>query len=334
MKHYIFKLKFETPVRFGSDTKGSGLNKVAMNCHADTLFSALCSEANLIGGQELVEKLATCVQENKLFLSDLFPYWNDDLYLPKPILVPNSRKISPEDLSYETAHKNSRERKTLKKLQFIAVKDFSTYQKWLAGNIKDHGLETAQFGRSELTQKVNIREEESLPYFVNTFSFNTNAGLYFIVGVHDDGVLTFLMDLLKSLGLSGIGGKKSVGYGKFYLLNKASDLAMARPNSDEKIIADMLQDSSANSQMTISACLPLADDISIVQEGTYLLIARNGFVHSNTYSKVQEKRNSVYMLNAGSCFPRRFNGDLLNLSAGGKHPIYRYGKGLFVGLDI
>lgn len=45
MQYHIFLLKFLTPVHFGNTANGGALDKVAINCSADTLFAALCNEA-------------------------------------------------------------------------------------------------------------------------------------------------------------------------------------------------------------------------------------------------------------------------------------------------
>jgi len=43
MKHYIVRMKFISPVRFGADCSGIGIENAQPFVHSDTLFSALCN---------------------------------------------------------------------------------------------------------------------------------------------------------------------------------------------------------------------------------------------------------------------------------------------------
>ena len=42
MEYKLYKLKFDTPVHFGSDKLAVSLEESDFICHSDTLFSALC----------------------------------------------------------------------------------------------------------------------------------------------------------------------------------------------------------------------------------------------------------------------------------------------------
>jgi CRISPR-associated protein Csm4 len=44
------------------------------------------------------------------------------------------------------------------------------------------------------------------------------------------------------------------------------------------------------------------------------------------------KRDSIYMLRAGSCLPQRISGQFISFTGVAGHPVYRCGKGLYVGL--
>ena len=91
MQYHIFLLKFLTPVHFGNTANGGALDKVAINCSADTLFAALCNEA-AAQEAEPVEALVQKLEAGELVLSSLLPYWKTDedfqFYLPKPLMKP------------------------------------------------------------------------------------------------------------------------------------------------------------------------------------------------------------------------------------------------------
>lgn len=88
MKYRAYFLEFLTPVHFADNNFGGDLEKASFYCSADTYFSAICSEANLIS-KEILQSIMERFEQRKLAISSLFPYYyyapNDDLqlYLPK-----------------------------------------------------------------------------------------------------------------------------------------------------------------------------------------------------------------------------------------------------------
>ena len=88
MQYRLYKLRFLTPVRFGADGHG-GLEQVSPTARADTLFSALCSEAAAYGS-DLLDKLITAAKADQLKFTDLLPFNDEELYLPRPFLPPQT----------------------------------------------------------------------------------------------------------------------------------------------------------------------------------------------------------------------------------------------------
>lgn len=62
-----------------------------------------------------------------------------------------------------------------------------------------------------------------MPYFVKGNVFQPRAGLYLIVQLPDSFGEVF-QNILCSLGLSGIGGKRSSGFGGFHLHDDGLEL--------------------------------------------------------------------------------------------------------------
>lgn len=83
--------------------------------------------------------------------------------------------------------------------------------------------------------------------------------------------------------------------------------------------------------MALSVFLPAGDEIEEASRGSGLWIQRSGF----TWTPGMEspvKTKSVYMLSSGSCFSSRLHGRVADVSTGAvSHPVYRYGKGLYLG---
>lgn len=129
-------------------------------------------------------------------------------------------------------------------------------------------------------------------------------------------------DLLEALAYTGIGGKKSVGLGKFKLLKgKMSECLLEHLNSNSK------------KKLLLSVALPRDDELDrVLKSSSYQLEKRSGFVASSAYADEWRKKKDLYVFASGSCFVELFEGDIYDVSDGGKHPVYRYAKPLFMGV--
>lgn len=323
MRYLIYKLAFTGSVRFGADHSGAGLARAAMVCHADTWYSALCSEAAAWQGEAGPAKLQAWLNSGQLRFSDLLPYEQAKLFLPKPLLnisAPKNERPNVADVKAAAV-----KRKTFKRITHIAADEMDSYVKAMQHG-KEGALTIPQLGEASLVQKVNVRQEEPLPYHVAAYSFYPQAGLYCIAAVGPDVDEAWLTSLIEMLGHSGIGGKRSSGYGRFVL---------ADGQKCPGYLQNMLQAKKAHRQMALSVFCPAADEIAILQEGYYLLTRRAGFVNSPGYSQTAVKRNAIYMVLPGACVRRRLQGMTIDTAtADAPHPVYRYGHGLFVGVNL
>lgn len=331
MIYYVFTLKFLAPVHFGDTASGGKLDKMALSCSADTLFAALCNEA-AVSDADLLQKLITKVSQKEVKFSSLFPYYRtkdgeEDLYmyLPKPLLQMEVKEQTGK--SFNEMKQLATKLKKQKKTSYIRA---CQMQEWL--NNSRQGIaaayEVPEFAVPFVSGKVNLRDGEPLPYYVGSYLFAENTGLYFICGVEDEDDMEWLEELLVQLGMSGIGGKRSSGYGKF----KLADNYMEIESKDLDVIYDMLFEEDSDIQMCLAPVCPLASEIAIVKTGAYKLLKRGGFISSPDMAE-NIKRDSVYMLAEGSCFDKRLQGQVLSQSVEGlAHKLYRDGVGMFVGL--
>lgn len=322
MKRIVYKLKFTTPLRFGKDRGSPGLAGSSPFCHADTFFSALCNEWALVYGSEAVAELSHAVEEGQLLLSNLFPYNGKELYLPKPILY------------YDKAHDEEilGDRKKLKKISHIPINRFTDYI-----NFVKHGgeidLEPINFIQESADTHVAIgRGGDSQPYVVSNYRYREGTGLYIIMDIDDEELENKINKIMsKSLGLSGIGGRRSSGLGKFEL----SEDSFEPPLYDSDKLLNNMMNSKADYYMSLSTIAPSEEDLKkINDEDYYTFIARKGFIYSPYYSGQPVKRKQTVMFAAGSCFKKKLSGKILDVSDGGNHPVYRYGKGMFVGVSL
>lgn len=335
MRYYLLKLKFTTPVHFGTAQSGGGLEKINPSCTAATFFSALCNEAAAQGQLTLLADLVDKVEQGDLLFSDLFLYLDtvDDscLYLPRPVLQ-TAQNSNIRDL--QRVRKDAAAEKAKRRINYIRAGKLEAYWKNLQKGLVDPE-DLPMFGTVDLIQNVNCRPEEPLPYSVGVYRFADGAGLYFIVGMQGERDMEALLPLIESLGYSGIGGRRSTGYGKF---EPAEDPILIDRNDwvyeDDAALYRLLHPTRSSRWMNISATLPQREEIAVVSGGAYKLCMDSGFVFAPEIREVR-KRDSLYMLAAGSCLPEKIEGRVAALVYDDyQHPIYRYGKGLFVGLPL
>lgn len=305
MVYQLYKLEFLNNVHFGKNS----LNDAEISFSADTLFSALCIEA-LKSGE--LKKLYEVTQKGELVISDAFPYQGKTYYFPKPCVR----------IERTESRGNSSEKKKIKKMKYIPAEQMDS---WLSGNfVPDERYDLSRLGKKGVKVSVAVRgKEEPDPYRVKYFSFNEGNGLYFLAGGTEEN-LKFLEKLMTSLSYSGLGGKRYAGMGRF-------DYRIAGiPENIQK----RLQQKAAR-YMLLSTALPDEEELpQVMQEADYQLVRRGGFVASETYSEQQMRKKDLYVFAAGSCFGKTFSGNIYDVSSGGKHAVYRYAKGFFMGVDV
>ena len=301
MKRAVFKFRFNTAVHFGAGALGG----TDYTLHADTLYSALYIEAVKSGS---TQRFYAASKEGGLLISDAFPYSERDFFLPKPMI--RIKSAGRDDVS---------ERKKYKKLQYVPASEWDRY---LKGGTDIDSVQT-DFGRYELLTRAAVSgKEETLPYQVGTFTFFDKCGLYFILMYEDEDDYNLMLKLLELLSYSGIGGKRSSGLGRFEAVRSAESEAL------EEIFGR-----NGKQYMLLSGALPKDEEGGCVLEGaSYLLEKRSGFVASENYAPEWRKKKDMYIFKAGSCFNEKFAGDIYDVSDGGRHPVYRYAKGMFLGI--
>ena len=185
--------------------------------------------------------------------------------------------------------------------------------------------EEQKFGVHSMKVSVGLRgNEESEPYRVNAFYFSEGNGLYLILAYQELEAVELFKKLLDSLSYSGLGGKRSAGLGRFEY--------MEHEMPDE--LKEKLQ-KKADKYMLLSVALPEDQEMEkILENASYSVLKRSGFVSSETYAEQQRRKRDLYVFDAGSCFEKTFEGRLIEEREGGRHSVFRYEKALFLGVDI
>lgn len=330
MGYYIYQLAFDSPVHFGDAAQGGGLERSGWEYTADRLFSGLCCELAQQGEQERLAELVNMVRKGEFQISDLLPYQLGDrdeleLFLP----MPYTHIVSQENykaLNIEEARRLSVVRKKIKKLSYCRISELADCCCCLRQGEVFYPKTQLDLGESVINERVNCRGEQSLPYYVSSNVFRQGAGLYLLAKM-PEAWEEFFANLLQVLGMSGIGGKRSSGYGAFHLVDDSLNLAeTADFYQDTQSLLEILT-GKAGVYMSISSLIPNEKEVELLQRGTYRLGKSSGFTDGI-------KRNSVYMVRSGACLPEALEGTLAKVGVSEGHDILRYGKGMYVRLNL
>lgn len=305
MATQMVKLTFQAPVHFGDGRLSDG----EYTCDAATLFSALFIEALKAG---CADELLAAAKSGDLSISDAFPYIGERLYVPKPMACVSERAANSAESD------DSRARKANKALKYIPADKLGDF---LGGSFDFVGeLERFNNGASFLRTKVNLTRSTSddpEPYHVGGYRFAPECGLFFLVnGMYD------VRPLMEQLSYSGIGGKRSSGYGRFtFEIHDEVSLRLADGLSFGKRV------------MLLSSALPREDELtdSLLEGARYHLVRKGGFVQSTSHAPTPRKKRSLCLFASGSVFERCFEGDVFDVNATpGAHPAYRYARAMWM----
>ena len=308
MNYVIYKLDFQWGVHFGN----KDLLKTNNSFQADTLFSALCLEAAKCG-TDCLKQLYNRVINGRLRISDAFPYIGDRYYLPKPM-----KRIQSEEEG------NSAVKKAFKKLSYIPADKMTEYLRGTLNPQEESKRLEENLGQYGVKVCAAVRGlEETRPYHIQYFRFHDKCGLYLIVAYEDEEERELFEELMERLSFSGIGGERSSGFGRFdFKIGKMPEVILSRLMKTDKEC------------MTLSISLPKDNELEPALEGAkYVLVKRSGFVESDTYSDTPKRKKDTSMFKSGSCFCKRYEGNIYDVSAGGNHPVYKYGMSLWMGVS-
>ena len=324
MENYVIKFKFKSPVHFGDLSQGPDNSSSDYLMQNDSLFSALVIEANKLFSQNGVDKIYKMCNETMTF-SSMMPYKDDIFFIPKPTMLIETEKQS-EKQNYA---------KMLKKLKYIPVSylgEFLTKGKTSDLPVDELVKNQSSFGVNSVNQNVAISREENvdnLPYHIGAFTFYKNAGTYIIVRCEKED-MNFLKGLFVALQFTGLGGRKSSGYGKFDF----EVINLTETQNKDLLAYTKLLSGEFKRYMTLSICLPKDLNDELLDESYYLLVRRSGFVDSTKYNSNLVKKKDIYAFGVGSTFTQKFEGQIVDISSDyGNHPVYKNLKSFLIGVE-
>lgn len=162
---------------------------------------------------------------------------------------------------------------------------------------------------------------------MGAFRFAEDCGLYVLAGLESDDA-AWLRTLMRALGLSGIGGKVSSGYGKFTV---DDEIYLNDPFDEQTAWLFRALCRDAPAYLLLTTALPDEEELErTMEDASYTLTRRGGFVSSDSFAPSGQKKREQFFLTAGSVVRRRFGGALY-LAARQDHPAYRFSKPLLLG---
>lgn len=352
---YLIELKFDHAVHFGSSVAGFGVEEVDESCHSDTLFSAIINQIaaveHLIPNFNLNEFIKEFYSSFTPFrLSSFGIVRGTEYFLPKPLIEPPFFLSDPSIAQY---------RKDFKRLKWIYLNDFNKWQKKIlsSGDIRGYfesytnelPPKTPSFYK-KLTKCQNTQDRETNAtqiYHSGELFFYENVYPFFIVDYSSKSLpWNWFVTVLHLLGKSGLGGRRSIGLGKFTLRydpiligdDESMWPAEVRENTKHKKAIE-LWSSVLNHQSASQYLFSLYKPTTISQDDcvSYDLLVRKGWFISNS-SFYQMKRKSVFMFSEGSIFKKIQDGELLDISPDSlpedHHVICRYGQPFTIPFSI
>ena len=332
MSYLLYKLRFPNGIHIGT-AFGNTLEETMISVYSDTFYSALFNEYMKIYNNDELYKIS---ESGDFLLSDLLPFkekedMSTDFYLPKPFINIERKEIKKDD-------EEKIDRKKVKATNFIPADKLEEYFSFLK-NGTNFPIIDDDFGKKQLytKNKVSLENEDTQLYNIEIFKFNEKSGLYFIVKLPENEKWQRIFEnILESLALTGIGGKKNSGFGQFIsedpMFFDGTDFDAIESDSDAFINRALF--SNEKKFLILSSYSPKIEEIEKIKENEnyYQLVKRSGFVNSSSYSEQAEKRKQVYMLSSGSVLSFKPEGKILDLNLHGKHSIYRMGKPIVLGV--
>lgn len=322
----VYKLHFISPLHIGDNRSDYGISLKTVQ--SDAMYAALTSCLAMLNEKIPQDGDLGCT------ISSLFPYYQKDksaspvYFFPKPL-----QQRTPKLKNIEFA----------KKIKKISWLDLAYFQQLINGNVLfDNDFNFAHIKKSFLTAqsidenfiysqvspRVSVSRtgnEDATPFYMDRIYFKDYSGLFFLV----IGDTTLLDKAIELLQYSGIGTDRNVGNGYFTFEKSTIDLKLPK---------------DCRSAISLSTFIPenqnQLNDMIRGGHVAYDLIRRGGWITDPGYNTF--RKNIIYAFSPASIFNLTIqnvaiNGKIVNLCPKGialSHPIWRYGKSIFLPIKI
>ncbi len=339
MKTCFYRLRFHSPVHFGSSVMG--LENTRERVSSDSLCSALINSFSVLGDAD--EAVNALKQETPGFiLSSLFPFGPSEqgtgsVYaLPCPLTAPC---VSDGKIIADYG-------KDLKQIKYLIPSDFFS---WIGETPLDSEEVVAVIKRSKTLAKPWDSKKEkgwwaeelrpgvaadrtcqtSSIWRVGTLRFHKDAGLYGLIRINDETWETGLANAFTLLGELGIGGERTYGMGCFDFSGflPLDELGLNMPKSE------------CLRFVLLSNYFPCADERSELNNifEAWDFTENRGYVVSGRMATTL-KRKRIRMIAEGSVTKKSVRGDVADVTPDNgdtllSHNVYRSGLAFLMPFD-
>ncbi len=323
MNLWLVKLKFLSPLHIGK--AGIGMEAVENYVHSDTLFGGLCHAWSEIYGSDAATEMIEGFRAGKLSftISSAFPFIDDIFFLPRPLMPP---KINSS--LYDSS--------VLKDLNRLTFLPLATFKNWVrheyiqADNIpaiKEALAASMIYHRLPRVQLDRVTCASGL-FHAGMTVFGAGAGLYCLVRVEEPSVRDKLEGVFQWLGESGLGGMRSLGYGKF--------VPEWHQAGEEWL--ELWQVDLPAGWCLLSLMHPNEREKTKSLDNAYFeIISRDGWAAS-PLSLGQVRRKECKMFAEGTVLTYQPEGCMVDVTPGdwdkSLHPLYRYGVAFAVPVEV
>jgi len=325
-----FLVRPEGPLRFGGHP--DDLTSAQAFSASDTLFGALTWAIQVTEGEAAADAWVRrfCAGQPPVLLSSALPY----IESAATPLVPRPQRRPAFD--EDAADKRGWDAKVLKRTQFVDVETLSIWRASLpartpvalgealvspalAERLKNQHALWRTAARPGVA--IDRRTSASQVYSVAATSYACSLAVYALAESEQE--LERLEQLFNVLARTGIGGRRSRGFGAFAWQRISSPLPL----------------SAVPKGLALSLVWPRRDELdagalSPPSGFGYRIVERGGWITSPPWSR--ERSRTVAMLGEGSYVNTQLAapvGGLVDVTPAerrGRHPVYRYGLGLFL----
>ena len=284
-----------------------------------TLFGAISWAYLLLYGEEKLNNLLNEYKngETPFILSSILPREKDKYYFPKPNL--KAKRVENSDDDY----------KKLKKISYI---NFELMKQVLENKIKNE-FELNEHLKNKIDEsKVSLTSKDAIPHASIDRIFGTTEGSgglffeevvalnegYILIAVKDDNTKKKLKSIFNLLQDIGLGGNRSVGYGKviFGDFEEFPEIEKYFKNKTDKFI-------------TLAPIIPEKETYDLSNSYYDYFTFRGAIDNNYNFKNVDIWKNKVIYLKEGSTFKvkkeKDIYGQFFNAKTINGKEIYQYG---------
>ncbi|WP_066636008.1 type III-A CRISPR-associated RAMP protein Csm4 [Desulfolucanica intricata] len=325
MSLWLVKLKFKSPLHLGKS--GIGMEAVESFARSDTLFSGLCyAWANVYGKDAATELLESFTAGKPPFrISSAFPFKDKTYFLPRPLSPANLPGDEKSGYSFT---------KEFNRLPLVSLEVF---KQWVHGEaidiklipeMKEKLTAAALYQRVPRVQLDRVTCASGL-FHAGLTVFNEDAGLYCLIAIEKNEIRKKLEGIFNWLGESGLGGMRSLGYGRF-------EPEWVRPGNEWTELWNSKH--SKGAWCLLSLVHPTVQERKNSLDSAFFeIVTRDGWAAS-PFTIKQVRRKSCKMFAEGSVLPYLPTGSMADVTPSGwendLHALYRYGCALAVPVEV